>query len=88
MTLKRSFSGRGRLRSHSFDCGGDVDSAESFLLFFVLLRPGRNLVCDPFATSLPSFTVVIVTSMNARYLPILSTLASASTSSNPGPGDM
>mmetsp|Transcript_33080 Transcript_33080/g.53006 ORF Transcript_33080/g.53006 Transcript_33080/m.53006 type:complete len:213 (+) Transcript_33080:665-1303(+) len=50
--------------------------------------PGRNLVCVPLATSLPPFTVRMVTSRNASDLPTRSTSASTSTSCPLGPGDM
>jgi hypothetical protein len=45
---------------YSLDAGGSF------------LSPGKNLVWLPFATSLPPFTVVIVTSMNASDLPTAS----------------
>ena len=82
--LSPPFSSVRRLK-RSTDLPYNFDRGSSL---FPFLLPGRNFVCDPFATSLPSRTVLIVTSMNANDLPTLSTSASAVTSSDPGPGDM
>ena len=58
----------------------------SFARFCVSV-PGKNLVCDPFATTVPCASTIF-TSMNAKFLPSFTNVASTSTSVPESPGDM